>query len=80
VASNEGYVNCTADRSDLAEQLPHEIAFYWRSRAKTDALQATMTFFLTLLFSVEVSHPEQFSATYESDFDRTLIHRFRLAL
>lgn len=35
-------------------QVPHEISFYWRSRAKTDALQAAMTFLLTLLFSVEV--------------------------
>ncbi|KAG7531952.1 hypothetical protein FFLO_03959 [Filobasidium floriforme] len=39
--------------SILAE-VPHEISFYWRSRAKTDALQAAMTFLLTLLFSVEV--------------------------
>lgn len=37
----------------LAEA-PHEFMFFWHMRAWTDFLQMTGTFFLTLLFSIEV--------------------------
>lgn len=59
----------------VLEEAPHDILFVWRMRAWTDFLQMVGTFFLTFLFSVEVSKAISYISFADISVDRSHCQR-----
>lgn len=63
----------------VLEEAPHDILFVWRMRAWTDFLQMVGTFFLTFLFSVEVSKAISYISFADISVDRSHCQRCLLS-